>query len=172
MASTRRLITMRHGVLLAIGAVAVVAVAAGCNSGAAGPASQTHGPATTVTVVYSVGRPVHRRSQVDARCPAFAHCGPSRALGLWVLRVTRRLTCNPPADGYARPAVACAALRRYSRLQHRGHASVCRCPAQFGIPGRASGILDGHPVHLDLSTCAVCGLGRHASADLEILTPA
>jgi len=31
--------------------------------------------------------------------------------------------------------------------------------------------LDGHPVRLDLTVCAACGLGRHASADLEILIP-
>jgi hypothetical protein len=146
-------------------------VTAGCGAGAAGSALQTHGPATHVTVVYSVGRPVHRRSEVDARCPAFAHCRPARALGSWVLRVTRRLTCDPAAGGYAHPALVCLALRRYVRLEHRHHASVCACPGQFGIPGRARGVLDGRPVRLDLTICAACGLGRHASADLQILAP-
>jgi hypothetical protein len=163
---------MRNRTLPAVGAAAVALMAAGCGAGAAGPASQTHGPATHVTVVYSVGRPVHRRSQVDARCPAYARCEPARALGSWVLRVTRRLTCNPAAGGYAHPADACAALRQFARLEHNRGANVCACPAMFGIPGRAYGLLAGHPVRLDLTPCAACGLGRHASADVQLLTAA
>jgi len=160
---------MRHGALLATG-MAVAALVAGC-AGGGGPASHDHRPATHVTVVYSVGRPVAHRAQVTAHCPAAARCRPVRALGSWVLRVMRRLTCEPPGGGYAHPAVACAALRQYARLQHRRRGSVCACPAQFGIPGQARGLLDGHPVRLDLTVCAACGLGRHASADLEILIP-
>ena len=163
---------MRHGTLIAIGAAAVAMVAAGCGAGAAGSASQTHGPATHVTVVYSVGGPVHRRSQIDARCPAFARCRAARAQGSWVLRVTRRLTCGPAAGGYANPAVACAALRQFVRLVHHRHVNVCACPMEFGIPGRARGVLDGHPVRLDLTPCAACGLGRHATADVRLLTSA
>ena len=161
---------MRIGTLFAIGAAAAALAAAGCGAGAAGSASQTHGPATHVTVVYSVGRPVHRRSQVDARCPAFARCRPARALGSWVLQVTRRLSCDPAAGGYARPADACAALLQYARLVHDRPANVCMCPAMFGIPGRASGVLAGRPVRLDLTPCAACGLGRHATADVQLLT--
>ncbi|HEX5248771.1 MAG TPA: hypothetical protein VFW14_03810 [Gaiellales bacterium] len=161
---------MRIGTLIAIGAAAAALAAAGCGAGAAGSASQTHGPATHVTVVYSVGRPVHRRSQVDARCPAFARCRPARALGSWVLQVTRRLSCDPAAGGYARPADACAALLQYARLVHDRPANVCMCPAMFGIPGRASGVLAGRPVRLDLTPCAACGLGRHATADVQLLT--
>jgi hypothetical protein len=160
---------VRNGTLIAIGAAAAV-VAAGCGAGAAGSASQTHGPATHVTVVYSIGRPVHRRSQVDARCPALARCRPARALGSWVLRVTRRLTCDPAAGGYARPADACAALVQLARLEHRRPANVCACPLQFGIQGRARGVVTGRPVRLDLTPCAACGLGAHASADVELLT--
>lgn len=163
---------MRSATLIAIGAAAAALAAAGCGAGAAGSASQTHGPATHVTVVYSVGRPVQRRSQVDARCPAFARCRPARALGSWVLRVTRRLTCNPAAGGYADPANACAALVHYARLVHHRPANVCMCPMMFGIPGRAYGVLAGRPVRLDLTPCAACGLGRHASADVQLLTAA
>lgn len=163
---------MRTGTLIGIGAAAVAMVAAGCGAGAAGPASHTHGPATHVTVVYSVGRPVHRRSQVEARCPVPARCRPARAMGFWVLRVTRRPSCDPAAGGYAHPAVACAALREYARLERRGHASVCACPMQLGIQGRARGMIAGRPVRLDLTICAACGLGARDGHDLQVLTPA
>lgn len=163
---------MRNRTLLAVGVAAVALVAAGCGAGAAGSASQTHGPATHVTVVYSIGRPFHRRSQVDARCPAFARCRPARALGSWVLLVTRRLTCNPAAGGYAHPADACAALVQYARLEHNRGANVCACPMMFGIPGRATGVVAGRPVRLDLTPCAACGLGRYAAADVQLLTAA
>jgi len=172
MRADRRLITVRNGTLIAIGAAAAALVAAGCGAGAAGSASQTHGPATHVTVVYSIGRPAHRRSQVDAHCPAYARCRPARALGFWVLRVTRRLSCDPAAGGYAHPAIACAALREYARLEHRGHASVCACPMQLGIQGRARGLIAGRTVRLDLTICAACGLGPRAGHDLQVLTPA
>jgi hypothetical protein len=168
----RRLIVMRHGTLIAIGATAMALVASGCGAGTAGSASQAHGPATLVTVVYSVGRPVHLRSQVEARCPAFARCRPARALGSWVLRVTRRLTCDPAAGGYADPASACAALRQFARLEHNRGANVCMCPMMFGIPGKAYGVVAGRPVRLELTPCAACGLGRHASADVQLLTQA
>jgi len=42
----------------------------------------------------------------------------------------------------------------------------------FGIPGRALGVLAGSPVRLDLTPCAACGLGRHAAADVQLLTAA
>ena len=163
---------MRKGTLIAIGAAAAALTAAGCGAGAAGSASQTHGPATHVTVVYSVGRPVHLRSQVDARCPAFARCRPARSRGSWVLRVTRRLTCNPAAGGYADPAGACAALVQFARLVHHRGPNVCMCPMMFGIPGQAYGVIAGRPVRVDLTPCAACGLGRRASADVQLLTAA
>jgi hypothetical protein len=163
---------MRLEPLLALGAAVIVTAATGCNAGAAGSVSPSPGTGTDVTVIHSVGRPVHRRSQVEARCPVFAQCRPARALGSWVLRVARRLTCDPPGGGYAHPTAACAALREYVRLGHRRRTSVCACPGQFGIPGRARGVLAGRPVRLNLTACAACGLGSRASYDLTVLTPA
>ena len=67
----------------------------------------------------------------------------------WKSNSSIRARCDPAAGGYAHPADACAALVQYAHLVHHRPPNVCMCPMMFGIPGRAYGVLAGHPVQSD-----------------------
>lgn len=116
------------------------------------------------------------------RCPggdrAGLHCYAVRPSGIRGPRVDpsvilqqRELSCSPDRDGYADPAAACRVLADYVRRSRRSREVVCSCPPQLW-PSRAAGTFRDRHVTLDLSPCALCGLGRAAAADVTALTPA
>ena len=156
---------MRHGTLLAVGAAVMAMVTAGCGTGAAGSAAQTHGPATRVLVAYQVGPVTRRQAALAGHCPTLARCRPivvgkDRGRALWMLRATRRLACGPAAGNYRRPARACAALRDFAaRARHRP-AVACACPLQIGRPSAVTRGLRGQAVALNIGVCARAAWGR------------
>jgi hypothetical protein len=89
---------------------------------------------------------------------------------LWVLAVTRHLSCDPPVGQYRDPGLACKALRDMRLRLGRRH-SVCSCPAILAEPAKAVGTLKGRLVEVPLDPCTACGLGEPAQRDLRVLIP-
>jgi len=176
MRPSRGLITVRNGILSAIGAAVLAIGAAGCfgGSGTARPTPPPQ-PKTRVVVRASIGLPARSRAAITAACPALARCrpqllpdtGPRR----WVLVATRTLTCDPDRGGYAHPAVACQALRDLARLEAHPPAFQCGCIVDVDPPSLIVGRLDAKPVWLELGACALCGLPAQAGRDARVLFP-
>ena len=165
----RRLITMRHGTLLAVGAAVMAMVTAGCGTGAAGSAAQTHGPPTRVLVAYQVGPVTRRQAALAGHCPTLARCRPivvgkDRGRALWMLRATHQAGVRP-GGGQLPPSRArmrgTPGLRR-PRPSPAG--SRLRSPLQIGRPSVVTGDLRGQAVTLNIGVCAACGLGAQRAA--------
>jgi hypothetical protein len=88
----------------------------------------------------------------------------------WVILQQRELSCSPARGGYADPAAACRALADYLRRARSVQGTACMCPAELW-PDAATGAFRGRRVRLDLSACAMCGLGSAAMADRDALMP-
>jgi hypothetical protein len=123
-------------------------------------------------VRYWIAPTLKSRRAVPVRCPARTRCSVRRLPGvrphLWGRLVVRRLRCAPAGGDYADPRRACRALRQYARLLRRAH-GVCSCPLMLAPAGRASGVLDGRPLHLLVDYCSACGAGPPAAADVGVL---
>jgi hypothetical protein len=69
---------------------------------------------------------------VAAGCFGAAAPGAPAATSVVVRRceviATRRLACNPDPGGYARPGIACEALRDLTRLEACRPHRACMCP--------------------------------------------
>jgi hypothetical protein len=131
---------VRHGILIAMGAAAVAAVAPGCFGSSARPAAHAVRRPTRVTITY--------------------HENGTGTL------VRRRLGCTPPAGDYQDPAAACAALRDLDRaLLAPQPTTACGCIVQVHRPGSIVGELDGRPVWLPLGAPS-----PRAGRDVQVLT--
>jgi len=156
----------------ALGLAGLAAVAAGC-FGTAAPAAPA---AISVVVRYAIeGRTVSAPAMLRGDCPAQARCRAMRIPGSrprrWELIATRRLACNPDHGGYARPAIACEALRDLARLEARRPHRACMCPLELAPIPTAVGRIERRHVSFHLDPCSVCSLGGRSAADIRILIP-
>jgi hypothetical protein len=153
--------------------VALAVLAGGCLGSryAGGPAASRGGgqslvPSTVVTLSWPMQRP--SRSSVGARgnCPAMASCRDVHTGNRWWTLRRRTLRC-PSA---AAVGSDCAALQTLVRALHhrRGY---CRCPMWLGPPDRITGRYRGDRIHLQLSTCEVCGMPRPVQRAFATLFP-
>jgi hypothetical protein len=153
--------------------VALAVLAGGCLGSryAGGPAASRGGgqslvPSTVVTLSWPMQRP--SRSSVGARgnCPAMASCRDVHTGNRWWTLRRRTLRC-PSA---AAVGSDCAALQTLVRALHhrRGY---CRCPMWLGPPDRITGRYRGDRIHLQLSTCAICGMPRPVQRAFATLFP-
>jgi hypothetical protein len=152
--------------------VALAVLAGGClgsraagDSAASRASGQSLAPATVVTLSWPMRR---SRSGVGARgiCPALASCRDVHTGHRWWALRRRTLRC-PSA---AAVGSDCAALDTLVwALQHRR--GYCRCPMWLGPPDRITGRYRGDRIHLQLSTCEVCGMPRPVQRAFATLFP-
>jgi hypothetical protein len=153
--------------------VALAVLAGGClgsraagDSAASRASGQSLAPATVVTLSWPMQ--LASRSSVGARgnCPAMASCRDVHTGNRWWTLRRRTLRC-PSA---AAVGSDCAALQTLVRALHhrRGY---CRCPMWLGPPDRITGRYRGDRIHLQLSTCAICGMPRPVQRAFATLFP-
>jgi hypothetical protein len=139
--------------------VALAVLAGGClgsraagDSAASRASGQSLAPATVVTLSWPMRR---SRSSVGGNCPALASCRDVHTGNRWWTLRRRTLRC-PSA---AAVGSDCAALQTLVwALHHRR--GYCRCPMWLGPPDRITGRYRGDRIHLQLSTCEICGMPR------------
>ncbi len=170
-------------ILATLQVLSLAGLAAAC-LGSAAPATTHHTtapiapapPATRVVVRYTTGAFARTRVRVRTPCPARARCRVVRIAHasprLWVLDVTRVLTCDPAGGSYSNPIAACRALRDFARRYHHGGGNACACAFQLvGTAATAVGDIAHVETTLPIDSCTACGLGPHAGRDVQILTP-
>ncbi len=169
-----------------IGALGVAALLAavltGCGAAGSGATStpsthHNHAPTTNLAVTYPIRSGMGSKAKAAGACPAGARCtfaavGTSgEGAEIWMPVVHLHLTCSPAGGTYHDPAAACRAL---FDLRHRmkAHPQICMCPMMpANAPWRLRGTLDGAETTLNLSACALCGLGSAGAADANSLMP-
>lgn len=153
--------------------VALAVLAGGClgsraagDSAASRASGQSLAPATVVTLSWPMRR---SRSGVGARgiCPALASCRDVHTGHRWWTLRRRTLRC-PSA---AAVGSDCAALQTLVRALHHHRGGYCRCPLWLGPPDRITGRYRGDRIHLQLSTCEVCGMPRPVQRAFATLFP-
>jgi hypothetical protein len=130
-----------------------------------------------LVVTYPVGAPQHTRPSPTARCPTAARCAVrrlpfGRKPHLYQLVAVRRLTCAPGGShgDYADATAACRSAHQFVELLERPHLD-CKCVQSADFSAHATGVLAGTHINLELTGCAVCGLGEAAIHDVVTLTP-
>jgi hypothetical protein len=154
--------------------VALAVLSGGClGAGSAGiaVASRGSGPSLRPATVVTLSWPMEQRSRpsVVARgnCPAMASCRDVHAGKRWWTLRRRTLRC-PSA---AAVGSACAALHTLIRALHHGRGGSCPCPLWLGPADRITGRYNGRPLHMIVSSCAVCGLPRSVRRAFATLFP-
>jgi hypothetical protein len=154
--------------------VALAVLAGGClGSGSAGSSAASRGsgpslgPATVVTLSWPVGEPTRTSGSAGGNCPALASCRDVHTDNLWWTLRRRTLRC-PSA---AAVGSDCAALHTLVRALRHGRGGYCPCPLQLGPADRITGRYNGRPLHLTVSSCAVCGLPRAVQRAFATLFP-
>jgi hypothetical protein len=169
--------------LCAVGVAALLAaVLTGCGAAGSGaasvpPTSQHQTPTTDLAVSYPIRSAMGSKAEATHACPAEARCtfdsvGTSGAgAEIWLPIAHLHLTCSPAGGTYRDPAAACRALFDLQRLR-RAHPQVCMCPMMPGnAEWRLRGKLNGAETTLNLSACALCGLGSTGQRDANALMP-
>jgi len=157
-----------------IAALAVLLVAAGCGSAAAGHSSG--GPSasivTDVTLREPIGRPTHDRSVAEAACTAAVEAGrtcrvihPVGNPQLWWAYSARRLVCRSPAS---RDCSQLGVLVSHLRSAH----PVCMCAMEFAPSFRIDGRYHGRALRLAFDWCTLCGAPAAAQHAMRELFPA
>ena len=179
----------------------VLLSAAGCFGGSsatskpihAGDSSHAIADAVRWTISYGVGQERPYRTQVSP-CPTGAACkvvqdprttfSATRRHG-WARIAIRHLACpstpesirvieqSKAASGdYVDPARACQAIWHLQAILRKMPATVCSCPLQMNIEGKATAVVNGSRAKVPLDFCTYCGSGSPtAGTDLTTLQP-
>jgi hypothetical protein len=173
---------MKHLIAFTGFAALLAAVLTGCGAAGSGatsspPPTSNPMPRASVSIVYPIQTGIGSKDHASHACPAGAACtyasvGTS-AEGAETFEpvVHWHLTCSPAGGTYHDPVAACRALadlRHRIKIRHQ----ICMCPMILTrAPSKISGTVDGTPVMLGLSACALCGLGHAAEEDAKTLMP-
>jgi hypothetical protein len=164
---------------IAVAALLLGFLVAGCSGGQVDDASDGPGPPTPKTsVVLSspVGRVVSTRSTALAQCPSASRT--CRAVKIrhvapvgWATVVDRHLTCSPDEGSYEDNHAACRALTTlvHGLRAHRVH--VCMCPLEIGPGFTIAGRYEQQDVRLHFTGCSLCGAPKRVGAASGLLFP-
>ena len=164
---------------IAIAALLLGCLVAGCSGGQTDLASGGPGPATPKTsVVLSrpIGQVVGTRNEALAQCPQASqtchavkvrHVAPTS----WATVVDRHLTCSPDEGTYKDSQAACRALTTLvdGLRAHRAH--VCMCPMLIGPGFTIEGRYELKGVRLHFTACSLCGAPKRVGAASGVLFP-
>ena len=164
---------------IAVAALLLGFLVAGCSAGQVEVGSDGPGPPTPKTsVVLSrpIGNVVPTRSMALAQCPqAWATCRAVKirhfAPGNWATVVDRHLTCSPDEGSYKDNHAACRALTTLVNglRAHRVH--VCMCPLLIGPGFAIEGRYESKDVRLHFTACSLCGAPKRVGAASGVLFP-
>jgi hypothetical protein len=159
--------------------VVIGLVTSACFGGGGSAASSTvpsttqssTGPTVDWTIRYSIGYGVAQQDKLPDGCPADSRCTPVELPGarnsagkhLWVVEVTRRVSC-PTGRGDVTPPADCAAINQLRKPLRNGRNMICDCAPMLGLRGSAIAHVHGHRIRMPLDFCTYCGSGQ-ASVD-------
>ena len=164
---------------IAIAALLLGCLVAGCSGGQTDVASGGLGPATpkaSVVLSRPIGQVVGTRSEALAQCPQASqtchavkihHVAPTS----WATVVDRHLTCSPAEGSYRDNQAACRALTTLvdGLRAHRAH--VCMCPMLIGPGFTIEGRYELKRVRLHFTACSLCGAPKRVGAASGVLFP-
>src|SRR6478672_10489659 len=148
---------------IALAALLLGFLVAGCSGGQVDVASDGPGPPTPKTsVVLSdpIGNVVGTRSQALAQCPSASRtCRAVRirhvAPAGWATVVDRHLTCSPDGGSYKNTHAACRALTTLIRGLRAHRVQVCMCPMLIGPGFAIEGRYEQKAVRLHFTACKI-----------------
>jgi hypothetical protein len=164
---------------IALAALLIGLLVAGCSGGRVDVVSGGTGPATPKTsVVLSrpIGNLVPTRSEALAQCPSASrtcravrvrHAAPAG----WATLVDRHLTCSPDEGSYADNHAACRALTTLVDGLRAHRVQVCMCPLLVGPGFTIEGRYQSKDVRLHFTACALCGAPKRVGAASGVLFP-
>ena len=164
---------------IAIAALLLGFLVAGCSGGQVDLATGGPGPLTPKTsVVLSrpIGKVVGTRSEALAQCPQASQTCHAVKIGhvaptSWATVVDRHLTCWPDEGSYKDDHAACRALTTLvdGLRAHRVH--VCMCPLLIGPGFMIEGRYELKDVRLHFTACSLCGAPKRVGAASGVLFP-
>jgi hypothetical protein len=164
---------------IAVAALLLGFLVAGCSGGQIDDASGGPGPATPKTsVVLSrpIGQVVGTRSEALAQCPSASRTCRAVKIRLvapssWATVVDRHLSCSPDGGSYKDNHAACRALTTLvdGLRAHRAH--VCMCPMLIGPGFTIAGRYQLKDMRLHFTACSLCGAPRRVGAASGVLFP-
>lgn len=164
---------------IAVVALLIGFLVAGCAGGQVDVASDGPGPPTPKTsVVLSspIGKVVGTRSEALAQCPAASracravrvrHAAPAG----WATVVDRHLTCPPDEGSYKDNHAACRALTTLVDGLRAHRVQVCMCPLLIGPGFAIEGRYQSKDVRLHFTACSLCGAPKRVGAASGVLFP-
>ncbi len=164
---------------IAVAALLLGFLVAGCSGGQVDGASDGPGPPTPKTSVIlsrPIGNVVPTRSKALAQCPSATRT--CRAVEIhhvasagWATVVDRHLTCSPDEGSYEDNHAACRALTTLIRGLRAQRVHVCMCPLLIGPGFAIEGRYESKDLRLHFTACSLCGAPKRVGAASGVLFP-
>jgi len=164
---------------IALAALLLGFLVAGCAGGQVGVSSDGTGPPTpktSVVLTRPIGNVVGSRRAALAQCPsASPTCRAVRIRratpAAWATVVDRHLICWPDGGSYKNTHAACRALTTLIRGLRAHRVQVCMCPLLIGPGFTIAGRYQQQQVRLRFTACSLCGAPKRVGAASGVLFP-